>query len=207
MTSPSETSPSERLPAAGVVFDTGPLLCFGHIAGGIKMIRSRYYGRGSWAVAVEQEIAHHSRSGKSAAIKESAARWKGPLGTWLGKPKEVVDRTAVDNMRARVQAASSRQPKPGGDLGESETLVIAQDEGLVALANENAARVVAQNLNIPAYCTFDVLVAEFKEDKLQFRQLQRMHEELREAGLDHGGDVSLPLVLRNIKRWRSVAPD
>jgi hypothetical protein len=195
---------------SGVVVDSGPLLCFGHVTGGRKLLIERYYRRLHWTVAVFNEInsraSRPARDGLRRAQRAAAASWLGQSRSHLGTPRELTDRNAVTAMQARVQMQSHRASSRSQDLGESETLVLAQVESFVALINEDPARRVAHAVGVSAYSAFDVLVAAHNEGTLPLRLIQRMHEECRSADLDLGGNVMLPLRSRVLRSWARPAP-
>jgi hypothetical protein len=195
----------------GVVTDTGPLLCFGHITNGRRLLVGRYYKRLHWTVAVFNEISHRAgmaeQGGARGDQRRAAAIWLGQSRQQLGEPRALTDRRAVNAMQARVQSQSGRVAALGRDMGESETLVLSQQETLVALINENPARQVARLIGVSAYSAFDVLVAAHNEGTLELRTLQRMHEQCRAADLDLGGDVALPLRARVLRSWKTPAPN
>lgn len=191
-----------------VAFDTGPLLCFGYMPGGVRLIRSRYFGRMRWTEAVMGEVAHHAqRRGSNrdnVELSTAAQQWHGPNRNALGEPHRFADRDEVEKMRDLVRAASTRPQTGETDLGESETLLFAQETSSIALIDENAGRKVAADLGISAHCTLDVLVAEWKEERLPRDRLNSMWEQIRASGLD-GGAV-LPQDKGGLKRWRTPAP-
>jgi len=107
-------------------------------------------------------------------------------------------------MRERVRSASDRPKADDSDLGESETLLYAQESTSVALIDENAGRQVADNLGIACHCTLDVLVAEYLEGRLDRAMLLRMWDQLRGSTLD--GGATLPSDKGSLKRWKTPAP-
>lgn len=197
--------------AEGAIYiDTGPLLCFGHVAGGVKLLIGRYKGRLRWAQAVAGEIERQAewvgRSRTDAFIRAAAKIWAERHRSQLGTPYVVSDRGAVDNMRSKVRNAS-RYPQDGdGDLGESETLVLAQAASAVALINESPARRVAVEIKVDAYCTLDVLAAEFQAGRIEWRKVLQMYEQLREANLDIGGRLPTPHRARQFNSWTPAGP-
>lgn len=209
---PSPRSVSNRTSATSkkVVVDTGPLLCFGHISGGVRLLLTRYHGRLRWTAAVAKEVKGHAatqvRSNIDRQRRAAANRWVGPNAAGLGEPHEFKERPPVEAVRALVQAASTRASSGGSDLGESETLLLAQQENAFALINENAARRVAPGMCVAAHCTLDVLIAEFKDGRLEPRKLQQMYEQLRAADLDPGEVLPHPYRVRNLQHWPSSGP-
>lgn len=193
-----------------MVIDTGPLLCFGHVSGGVRLLLSRYHGRLRWTEAVAKEVKAHAsirvRSDIDRQRRDAASRWVGPSAAGLGAPHEFKERPPVEAIRALVQSASKKPPGGKGDLGESETLLLAQREQGYALINENAARRVAPRLRVTAHCTLDVLIAEFKDGRLAPRKLQQMYEQLRAADLDPGEYLPHPYRVRNLESWPSAGP-
>lgn len=193
-----------------VFMDTGPLLCFGHMAGGVRVLLGRYRGRLRWAQAVAKEIAIQAnwvvRGRTDGFIRSAAEVWHVRQRKHLGEPQAVGDPIAVEDMRAKVRAASRRPHKENGDLGESETLVLAQAESSAALINEDPARRVAARIGVDAYCTLDVLAAEFQEGRIEWRKVLQMYEQLREANLDAGGRLPTPHKARMLKSWSPAGP-
>lgn len=177
-------------PQSHIVLDCGPLLCFGYISSGVRLIRSRYHGRMHWTFAVAAEIERHSRRRPDDPRRSAAAPWVGRDRSALAGPHELLDRKGVEKIRRQVAAESKRAESPGDrDLGESETLALAVENRLVALINENAGRSVASNLGVRAYCALDVLVAEQRERRIDMNKLRRLYEQMRAAGIDSGGVI------------------
>lgn len=207
-TSAESSGQSARISAVAV--DTGPLLCFGAVTGGPRLFISRYKGRLHWAEAVANEIRHQAQRGGTSALEKrqqsAAQRWVGTSAGQLGEPQVFTDRSEVDAMRGQVQAASTRPAKDGHDLGESETLLLAQRRSAMALINENAARTVARRLRLRTHCALDVLVASYQDGHLELRDVQKMYEQLREAGLDAGDVLPSPCKGRALDQWRAPAP-
>src|SRR5262249_9743079 len=118
---------AEPAPTTVLVFDTGPLLCFGCMPGGIRFIRNWYHQRMRWIEAVVAEVSHHAgrppTSYRNKALANAAGRWSGPDKSAVGDPYICVDRAQVDEMRERVRAASMHPTEGNTDLGESETLL------------------------------------------------------------------------------------
>lgn len=197
-----------------VAFDTGPLLCFGHIAGGIRIVRGRYFGRMRWTAAVAAEIANHANRARrhrdnlsqryQAELAKAASPWNGPQKGLLGEPHRFADRGPVERMRALVRAESTRPALGDRNLGEAETLLYAQQASAVALIDENAGRAVAQNLGLPVHCTVDVLIAEYLDGRIELPKLRALWEQIRSSALD-GGEV-LPSTRSELRRWKSPAP-
>ncbi|GHJ17973.1 hypothetical protein TPA0908_59680 [Micromonospora sp. AKA38] len=191
-----------------VTFDTGPLLCFGHLPRGVRIVRQRYFQRMRWTEAVMNEIVHHAeRRGTNtdnAELSAAAKKWTGRDRGAFGEPHCFAERADVEKMRQLVRAASRNPKSDDSDLGESETLLFAQQTASVAMIDENAGRKVAGNLGIRAHCTLDVLIAEYQDGRLPLTELKRMWELLRSSGLD-GGDV-LPSDRGALRRWPSPAP-
>lgn len=208
--SPRAVADSPTSVSKGVVVDTGPLLCFGHIAGGVRLLLTRYHGRLRWTAAVAKEVKGHSltsvRSDMDRQRRAAANRWVGPSAAGLGAPHEFKERPPVEAIRSLVQAASRRRAGGTADLGESETLLLAKNEQAFALINEDAARRVAPGLEITVHCTLDVLIAEFKDGRLAPRKLQQMYEQLRAADLDPGAFLPHPYRARNLHNWPSSGP-
>ena len=195
---------------ASIYVDTGPLLCFGHMAGGVKLLIGRYRGRLRWAQAVAEEIERQAnwavKSGTDAVIRAAARVWSGRHRSHLGTPCIVADREAIEDMRTKVRAASRYQHDGDGDLGESETLVLVQAANAVALINENPARRVAAELKVEAYCTMDVLAAEFQAGRIEWRKVLQMYEQLRQANLDAGERLPTPHRARQLSSWTPAGP-
>jgi hypothetical protein len=208
--SPRTVSNATSNSIRNVVVDTGPLLCFGHISGGVRLLLTRYHGRLRWTAAVAKEVKGHAliqvRSDIDRQRRAAANRWVGPSAAGLGEPHEFKERPPVEAVRALVQAASRRASSGGSDLGESETLLLAQQDQAFALINEDAARRVAPGMRVTAHCTLDVLIAEFKDGRLAPRKLQQMYEQLRTADLDPGEVLPHPYRVRNLQNWRSSGP-
>lgn len=195
-------------PTRLIAFDTGPLLCFGGMPGGVRFIRRRYHQRMRWTEAVANEIAHHaqrpSSSRRNVELVEAAKPWIGRDRSALGEPHVCEDRAEVDKMRDLVRAAQ-REPSVGDtDLGESETLVFAQETASVALIDENPARTVADDLGIRAHSTVDVLIAALQEETITRVELRSMWEQLSDKGLT--GGLVLPMDRGQLKRWPTPAP-
>lgn len=191
-----------------IAFDTGPLLCFGCMPGGVRFIRSRYHQRMRWTEAVAAEIAHHaqrqSSNFRNRALAESANKWHGRDKSALGEPHVCADRAQVDKMRELVRAASAHPADGDTDLGESETLVFAQETGSVALIDEAPGRKVAGDLGIRAHNTVDVLVAALQEGSLPRDRALSMWDQLNAAGLN--GGLALPRDRGQLRRWPTPAP-
>jgi hypothetical protein len=213
--SPRAASGESSAASRNVVIDTGPLLCFGHVSGGVRLLLSRYHGRLRWTEAVAKEVKAHAsiqvRSDIDRQRRAAASRWVGPSAAGLGPPHEFKERPPVETIRVLVQSASRKPPGKKssggkGDLGESETLLLAQREQAYALINEDAARRVAPRLRVTAHCTLDVLIAEFKDGRLAPRKLQQMYEQLRAADLDPGEFLPHPYRVRNLESWPSAGP-
>lgn len=198
----------ESVPATLLAFDTGPLLCFGCMPGGVRFIRSRYHQRMRWTEAVVAEIAHHAQRRPSSArnreLANAASKWRGTDRTALGEPHVCTDRAQVDKMRELVRAASARPADGDTDLGESETLLFAQETASVALIDESPGRKVAADLGIRAHSTVDVLVAALQDLSLPRDRARSMWEQLNAAGL--AGGLVLPLDKAQLKRWPTPAP-
>jgi hypothetical protein len=193
-----------------VAVDTGPLLCFGAVTGGPRLLIDRYKGRLRWAQAVASEINNHAqrqvRSDVDRRRVAAAKLWSGARASHLGEPRVFVERAEVESLRTQVQAESKRPAKVGHDLGESETLVLATKEDAMVLMNENAARAVARRLNIRAHCTLDVLVSEYQGGRIELRALLAMREQLSAADLDPGAEWPSPCKARTLARWQTPAP-
>ncbi|GGS35120.1 hypothetical protein GCM10010221_37100 [Streptomyces parvus] len=188
-----------------VVTDTGPLLSFGHIPTGVKLFRSRYYGRICWTAAVSSELENHSR--KPNAIGKAASRWDTRTKAFLGEPRVVTDRRAVLAMHTRVQATLPPQRRVGRsnsvDQGESESLVVAQAEGRAMLCNEDAATKVAEALGISSYCAADILATEVRDGRITRADALKHIRDMQSVGIDAGKVVRGAL---DFTRWRSFAP-
>ena len=192
-----------------VVVDTGPLLCFGHIAGGVTMLARRYCPRLRWTTAVAKEVAECAR--RSDAIARAANNWLGRNKSKLGEAVVVSDRREVHRMHAEVQAQSvrlrpNRVPQPGKDWGEAESLVLAVQTGGWLLSNDRAARSTARLKRIDVYNAVDVLIAEVRENRLELRKAKAMYDQLRSADID--GGVILPdrFTADVAQKWKSPAP-
>lgn len=197
-------------PVAAVAIDTGPLLCFGGILGGPRLLINRYKGRLCWAQAVEEEIRNRASRNVRTKVQEkqqtAASRWVGATASHLGEPQVIQDRNAVEVMRSAVQNASKWPTKEGRDLGESETLVLAQNRSAMALINERPARAVARRIGLRTHCALDVIVAAYQEGSLELREVQRMYEQMRGAELDSGDTLPSPCKGRSLKHWPTPAP-
>jgi hypothetical protein len=193
-----------------VVVDTGPLLCFGAVTNGPRLLIGRYKGRLGWVAAVADEIKRRAGGREQSRIarlqRTAAAKWMGPPANYLGSPHVLSDRVAVDGMRSRVQGASRRPTVAGHDLGESETLVLAGSHNALALINEDAARTVARAMRLQVHCALDVLIGIYQDGKIELRQVQAMYEQLREADLDPGEVLPSPCKARNLAGWKTPAP-
>lgn len=214
MTSPvsSTQSNSNTQSTTLVIVDTGPLLCFGHMRGGVRMLTERYYSRLRWAKAVFDEIAHCAE--KPDLVQAAAAkRWLGKNLQHLGDPIVVSKPVDVASIHSQVQVEAARlRGRPpsqqlGRDNGESETLVIARDTNCCALINERAAARVARSIPVDVYTAVDVLVAEFNAGRIEVRQVRALYDQLRSAGLDGGTILPERFNAAFLRKWQTPAPE
>ncbi|MFG1998614.1 hypothetical protein ACGFNU_05640 [Spirillospora sp. NPDC048911] len=209
---PASTPPQASDNASpGVAVDTGPLLCFGLV--GPSLLIDRYRGRLLWAKAVSEEIGNIARTAarrpgnpKVGALQAEAARKWDRARTHLGEPQTVSDRSKVNTMRTLVQDAARREATPGRDLGESETLVLAQQHNSNVLINEIPATKVARQLSIPTHCALDLLITLCQEGQIELRTLQKHYEKLRQAEIDPGGTLPSPCRAKTLAKWNNLAP-
>ncbi|MGN9778827.1 hypothetical protein ACTMS0_24160 [Micromonospora sp. H33] len=155
------------------------------------------------------EIVHHAQRAQSnrdnVELAGAASKWTGPNRSLLGDPHCFTERAEVEKIRALVRSASKKAPKTkDADLGESETLLYAQETSSVALIDENAGRDVASGLGISAHSTLDVLISAYNEKDIELGQLKAMWEQIRASTFD-GGDV-LPSDRGGLRRWPTPAP-
>src|SRR5689334_9233197 len=103
-----------------IAFDTGPLLCFGCMPGGVRFIRNRYHRRMRWTQAVVEEVEHHAArrpsSQRNVALATAAKAWTGTQRSALGDPHICEDRNEVEKMRALVRAAQKYPSTSDEDL-------------------------------------------------------------------------------------------
>lgn len=161
-----------------------------------------------WTEAVVAEIAHHAQrvpsNARNRELASAAKKWCGTDRSALGAPHVCADRAQVDKMRELVRAASTRQAEGDTDLGESETLLFAQETASVALIDEAPGRKVAADLGIRAHSTVDVLVAALQDTSLSRDRARSMWEQLNAAGL--AGGLALPFGKAQLNRWPTPAP-
>lgn len=188
-----------------VVTDTGPLLSFGHIPRGIRLFRDRYYGRIFWTEAVSGELTNHSR--RRDAVGDAARKWDARAKRFLGEPAQMNDEQAVQALRAQVQAASRHHDPSSSsastDRGESEVLVLAQQDGHAMLCNENAATAVARAIGVDTFCAADVLASDVRDGHITRHDAYTYVRGMVSVGIDPGKTVRGPL---DFTRWRNFAP-
>lgn len=188
-----------------VVTDTGPLLSFGHIPKGIRLFRDRYFGRIFWTEAVSGELTNHSY--RRDPVGDAARKWDARAKRFLGEPTQLNDQQTVQAMKAQVQDASRHHDpsasSDSADQGESEVLVLAQQDGHAMLCNENAATVVARSIGVDTFCAADILASDVRDGHISRHDAYTYVRSMVSVGIDPGKVVRGPL---DFTRWRNFAP-
>lgn len=210
---------SRRLIAIG---DTSHLLCFGAVAGGIKLLNEAFGAGVGVTPTVRAEIEGIPMSKKALSLRKSAEAYSGRnQGALIDVPINGRDAAARVLVQADLHAGreptqdaidaleqpSSETPGASGeaaqiealggdDAGESESIAVAFPRGLPLLINDNAGANYAQSLGIivePAA----VSLARLKP-RLTSKQLFNLARDMEAGAGDIGAVVPGHLWYSNI---------
>lgn len=177
---------------AQLVFDTGPLLCFAAIPGGVKLFGDTYHGRAWTTYDVQREL-RGLRSNHNPDVAE-AAQLAVRRFSWLQLPEVGIadDPEAVDDMLARLDTFKTRRGTRSAfsDRGECTTILLVQHlaaagQAVVAI-NETPGRMLAQSLRISSVCFAELLHGMSKAGRLTTKQAFAHYTTVTKKGLDAG---------------------
>ncbi len=192
-----------------LVVDTGPFLCLG----GAKVLhdafRLRCYGKTHWVQAVHDELAGH---GRGTDAKATAARAFVPprRSHWLPEPvtfgppgsDPAVDRVLADvrgitaaRRRAAGRPPASAPPRPGDDLGEAQSIVLASRTRRTLMSHDDGARIAARQARVPAVTLVDLARRLVADGQQRPAVLASAFQKLKQNGIEIGGVVNGPLDL------------
>ena len=183
------------------VFDTGPLLCFGGLPGGAKLLAGRYHGRAWTTSDVDRELRGLRRSPNP--IIESAATRCVQKFDWIERRSfdDTDDLVALFDLRDRLatfQRADREVPENSRtDFGECSVLLLAErmaadGADVVAVINEDPARRLARSRDIPSVCFAEVLKAMCADGALPVSAAFGGCQKLRRGFVDIGDVVESP---------------
>ena len=183
------------------VFDTGPLLCFGGLPGGAKLLAGRYHGRAWTTSDVDRELRGLRRS-PNPIISGAADLCVQKFGWIERRPfNDTEDIEALRDLRDRLetfQRADREVPQNSRtDFGECSVLLLAErmtvDEmNVVAVINEDPARRLARSMGIPSVCFAEVLKAMCVDGALPASAAVGGCQKLRRGFVDIGDVVESP---------------
>ena len=150
------------------VFDTGPLLCFGGLPGGAKLLAGRYHGRAWTTSDVDRELRGLRRS-PNPIIGGAADLCVQKFG-WIERRSynDTEDLEALRDLRDRLEtfqrAARDVPENRRTDFGECSVLLLAErmaadGANVVAVITEDPARRLARSMDISSVCFAEVLKA------------------------------------------------
>lgn len=194
---------SSSLPPADryFLFDTGPLLCFAGIPRGYGMLAARYKDRAGVISDVHREL--HGLANRTGPVGEAAKIAVSKYG-WLESHQltDVDDLKKVEATRHRLQTFKQHRKRVQDlegnrkDWGECATLVLAEKfraanrrQIVVVVANEDAARDLAEADGIPAICAADIFQALVDDGHLTANQAFQHCRKLDGDGFDLGAAV------------------
>lgn len=183
------------------VFDTGPLLCFGGLPKGAKLLAGRYHGR-AWTTAdVDRELRGLRRS-PNPFVAAAAERCMQRFGWIKRQPfgdaadlEELRDRRDRLNTFQRVQRGDPKST--GADFGECSVLLLAERltaerSDVVVVINEDPARRLARSLDIASVCFAEVLKAMCVDGALAAAAAFAGCQKLKRGFVDVGDVVESP---------------
>ena len=183
------------------VFDTGPVLCFGGLPGGAKLLAGRYHGRAWTTSDVDRELRglRHSPN----PIIESAATRCVQKFDWIERRSfdGTNDLEALFDLRDRLatfQRGDREAPQNSRtDFGECSVLLLAErmtadGMNVVAVINEDPARRLARSMDIPSVCFAEVLKAMCADGALPASAAFGGCQKLRRGFVDIGDVVESP---------------
>lgn len=186
------------------LFDTGPLLCFGALPGGPKLLAARYHARAGIISDVDRELQGLQRNNHRpvAQAAEIASRQM----SWLDRHtiEDVAGLEDVQQLLVRLQTFKRSRdrlpPNAAGrkDWGECATIVLAKRlkdarrDPVVVAVNENPATAMAAADSIPTICAVDILSALVNDGALTAKKAFEHYRLWTSSGIDPG-----PVIIRS----------
>jgi hypothetical protein len=181
-------------PNRHVLFDTGPLLCFAATDRGPALLRQRFAGWSGIVTDIERELRGLCNH-RDAPIADAARTAVDNLA-WLevhviDDPDELI---RIEQRRVELRAFKRRPDTAAhgrDDWGECATLVVAERlraaGSVVVVANDDAARSLAQRLTIPTASAVDILRALVKNENISSAIAYGMYRDM--VAVTDAGDV------------------
>lgn len=188
-----------KLDDAGSVLDAGPLLCYGAVPNGPRIVW-RHLNPMSAPRAVRAELEAIGRF--KDRLGNAAAVWLGTKGGGL----QIVDlddsqRSTASQIQGTLHSRSKKESVTAqSDLGEAEAIALALANGLLLATNDFDASAVASAHSVPVVTVAEMLRSDMESGIVDLAETRTLVNRMRDAGCDIGENISGPLDLRRPQR-------